>query len=126
MNTNELEHILDQSFRSEPDFHLPADFARQVTQTVVRREQWKTDLFEYLYLSCVLVFLLAVVSGLYYFIDKQLVLNVLTYLSGNVIQVALILFILNFILFADRVLLRLLFRSLPHPLQRSGERVGIL
>lgn len=42
-------------------------------------------------------------------------MNVLTFLSGNVIQVALILFILNFILFADRVLLRLLFRSLPLP-----------
>lgn len=120
MNTKELEHILDQSFRSEPDFHLPDGFARQVTRTVVRREQWKTDLFEYLYLTCVFVFLLTIASGFYYFIDKQLVLNVLTFLSGNIIQVALILFILNFILFADRVLLRLLFRGLPHPLPKDG------
>lgn len=126
MNTNEMEHILDQSFRSEPDFHLPADFARMVTQTVIRREQWKTDLFEYLNLTGIFVFLLAIASGFYYFIDKPLVLNVFNFLSGHVIQVALILFILNFILFADRVLLRLLFRGLPHPLQRRGERLGIL
>ena len=126
MRNEELDTIIEKSFRSEPDFHLSVDFAQKVSNTIVRREQWKNDLYEYLYLTGVIVLLLSVVGGLYYYIDKEFVLKFFSFLSGNVIQVILVVFLLNFILFADRVLLRLLFRSLPHPLQRRGERVGIL
>ncbi len=73
------------------------------------------------------VSLLSVVCGLYYYLDKEIVIQVFSILSENVIQVFLVVFLLNFILFADRVLLRLLFRSLPpaspaggHPLPRRG------
>jgi len=126
MRNEELDNIIDKSFRTEPDFHLPVDFAQKVTFSVVRREQWKNDLYEYLYLTGVIVLLLSVMGGLYYYIDKEFIMKFFSFISGNVIQVIMVVFLLNFILFADRVLLRLLFRSLPHPLQRRGERVGIL
>ena len=109
MNNVELENSIEKSFRTEPDFHLPADFAQKVTISVIRREQWKTDLREYLSITAILIFLLAVVSGTYYLIDKDLLMQFFSFISQNVLQVVLIVFLLNFILFADRVLLRLLF-----------------
>jgi hypothetical protein len=120
MENKELDHIIEKSFRTKPDFHLPADFAQKVTLSVVRREQLKNDLYEYLYLTGVLLSLLSVVGGLYYYLDKELVARVLSFASGNVIQVVLTVFILNFIFFTDRVLLRLLFRSLPLPPPKEG------
>ena len=126
MNNEELDKIIEKSFRIKPDFQLSADFAQKVTHSVVRREQWKNDLYEYLYLTGVIAVLLSVAGGLYYYIDKVLIMRFLTFVNGNVLQVIFVVFILNFIFFADRVLLRLLFRSLPRPLQRRGERVGIL
>ena len=109
MRNEELDTIIEKSFRTEPNFHLPVDFAQKVTFSVIRREQWKNDLFEYLYLTGVIVLLLSAVGGLYYYIDKEFILKFFSYLSGNIIQVILVVFLLNFILFADRVLLRLLF-----------------
>jgi hypothetical protein len=109
MENKELDYIIEKSFRIEPNFQLPADFAQKVTNTVIRREQWKNDLYEYLYLTGVIASLLAVVGGLYYYVDKEFVMQFISFLSGNVVQVILVVFLLNFILFADRVLLRLLF-----------------
>jgi len=109
MNKEELDQIIEKSFRTELDFRLPLDFAQRVTSQVVRHEQWKTDLREYLYLVGVLLSLLAIVSGFYYFVDKEFVLKAFAFISGNIITVISIVFILNFIFFADKVLLRLLF-----------------
>jgi len=109
MNKEELDQIIEKSFRTEFDFQLPIDFAQKVTSQVVRREQWKTDLREYLYLIGVLLSLLAVVTGFYYFVDKEFVLKAIEFISENIIPVISIIFTLNFIFFADRVLLRLLF-----------------
>lgn len=109
MRSEELDQIIEKSVRTEPHFSLPADFAQKVVFHAVRREQWKTDLHEYLYLTGVLLALLAVVSGFYYFIDKEFVLKAITFLTENTIPVILTVFLLNFIFFADKVLLRLLF-----------------
>ena len=122
MKNEELDQMIEKSFRTELDFQLPVDFAQKVTVQIVRREQWKTDLREYLYILGVSLSLLAIVLGFYYFVDKEFILQVFAFLSGNLIPVIAMAFILNFIFFADKVLLRLLFRSLPRPLHRRGER----
>lgn len=109
MKNEELEHLIDKSFRMEPTFHLPVDFARIVTHSIAKREQWKADLGEYISLLAIFTGLLSVVVGLYYYLDKELVMQVFSFASMNIIQVAFAVFILNFILFADKVLLRLLF-----------------
>ena len=109
MKNEELDQIIEKSFGTEPGFQLPADFAQKVAFSVVRRQQWKTDLREYFYLLAVVISLLSVVSGFYYFVDRELIVHIFTWLSGNVIQVVFAVFILNFVFFADRVLLRLLF-----------------
>jgi len=109
MKNEELDQVIDKSFRTEIDFQLPVDFAQKVTVQIVRREQWKTDLREYLYILGVLLSLLAIVMGFYYFVDKEFILQMFAFISGNLIPVISIVFILNFIFFADKVLLRLLF-----------------
>jgi hypothetical protein len=109
MNKEELDKIIDKSFRTELDFQLPVGFAQKVTMKVVRREQWKNDLYEYLYLTGVVMALLLVVLGLYYYIDKEFILRVFSFVTGNIVPVVSVVFILNFIFFADKVLLRLLF-----------------
>lgn len=120
MRNDELDQIIEKSFRSEPVFSLPANFAGKVTLRIVSREQWKTDLREYLYVLGVLLALLAVVSGFYYFVDKAFVLRAIAFLSENVTMVVSTAFLLNFIFFADKVLLRLLFRSLPPSPPKEG------
>jgi len=109
MKNEELDQVIDKSFRTEFDFQLPVDFAQKVTVQVVRREQWKTDLREYLYILGVLLSLLILVLGFYYFVDKEFILKSFVFLSENMIPVISMVFILNFIFFADKVLLRLLF-----------------
>lgn len=93
----------------EPEFHLKVDFAQKVTHLIVRQEQWKNDLGEYISLTAFLLALLMVVGGLYYYLDKELIMEVFSFVTANVIQVVFAVFLLNFILFADKVLLRLLF-----------------
>jgi hypothetical protein len=109
MRHDELDQIIEKSFKAETRFQLPDNFAQKVTNQLMRKEQWKTDLKEYLFLTTVLFSLLLVVGGFYFFIDKELILKSFSFVTQNLISVILIVFLLNFILFADRVLLRLLF-----------------
>lgn len=109
MKNEELDTIIEKSFKTNVDFHLPVDFAQKVTLAVVRHEQWKNDLREYLLMTGVIIGLLSVAIALYYFLDKTFVLNVLSFVTGNAVMVIGALFTLNFILLADKVLLPLLF-----------------
>ena len=109
MSNKELDQMIEKSVGTEPDFYLPADFASKVVFRIVRRGQWKADLMDYLYLIGILAFLLAIVSGTYYWVNKEFVLRVFNTISENLIPVILTAFLINFIIFADRVLLRLLF-----------------
>ena len=109
MINEELDSMIEKSFRSEPDFQLPVDFAQRVTFTVVRRALWKNDLNEYLSLTALILILISAVAGLYYYIDKEFMMKFYYVITGNVVHVISGVFLLNFILFADRVLLRLLF-----------------
>lgn len=109
MKNEELDLIIEKSLKSSDGFHLPADFARKVTVTVVRQEQWKNDLKEYLFILGIIIALLGVAGGLYYYLDKGFIGSIATLVSGNLVQVTGTAFVLNFILLADRVLLPLLF-----------------
>lgn len=109
MRNEELNLIIEKSVIMEPDIHLPVDFDQKVTISIIRREQWKNDLADYISLTAILLCMLSMVGGLYYFLDKELIMQVFAFVSGNVSQVVFAVFLLNFILFADRVLLPLLF-----------------
>jgi hypothetical protein len=109
MRTEELDRIIEKSFRTEPDFHLPVDFTSKIVFAVEQREQWKTNLTDYLNILGIITALILVVAGFYFYIDSKMTLKIFSFISDNLIQVILVSFILNFVLFADRVLLHLLF-----------------
>ena len=109
MRNEELDTIIEKSFRMEPTFHLPVDFVQKVTFSIVRREQWKNDLADYISLTAILLCMISVVGGLFYYLDKAVIIQVFSFITGNVSQVVFAVFILNFILFTDKVLLPLLF-----------------
>lgn len=111
MKNEELDIMIEKSLKSSPEFHLPADFAQMVTRAVVRSEQWKHDLREYLLMTGVILALLSVAVGLYYYVDKAFITKMFSVVTTNALQVIGILFVLNFILLADRVLLPLLFNK---------------
>ncbi len=109
MRKDELTEILDRSFRGEPDFRLSVDFARKVATSVVRRERWKTDLHDYFFLTAIFICLIAAASGIYYLVDKDLLVRAYKFCETNWVAIAFLFVTLNFVLFADKVLLRLLF-----------------
>lgn len=109
MENNELDKLIDRSLKAEPDYKLPAGFALKVSAVLVRRRQWKADLREYFAILAVVVALLAVACGIYYFANQEVFKALLGFVSRNVISLILIALTLNFVLFADRVLLRLMF-----------------
>lgn len=111
MRNEELSDILEKSMKAEPEYKLSADFAQKVTLSVVKREQWRTDLSDYLYLTASLIGLLVAVTGIYYIADKELLIRIWIFLKSNLLPVSFILLTVNFIFLADRVLLRLLFNK---------------
>ena len=112
MRNDELTDLVEKSLVSEPDYRLPADFARKVTVSVIRREQWKTDLQEYLLLTAIMIGILTAATVSYYLLDKEVLIRTLNFFESRRIQVVGAIFLVNFILFADKVLLRLLFSRL--------------
>ena len=109
MKNDRLIEMIEKSVGAEPNYQLPADFARRVTTAVVRREQWKTDLQEYFYLAAIVITILGAASGIYYLMDKELLIRIMNLFSSNWVSVTFVILTLNFILFADKVILRLLF-----------------
>lgn len=109
MKNEELDIIIEKSLKTSEEFHLPEDFAYKVTVAVVRQEQWKNDLKEYFIILGIIISLLSVAAGLYYYLDKGIISSATAFISENILQVIGVIFILNFILLADRVLLPLLF-----------------
>ncbi len=109
MKNDRLIEIIERSVGVEPNFVLPADFAQRVTTAVVGHEQWKTDLQEYFYLATIVITLLAAASGIYYLMDKELLIRTMNFFASNWAPVTFVILTLNFILFVDKVVLRLLF-----------------
>ena len=109
MNHEKLDQIIEKSFKTEPEYHLPVHFAQMTTSVIIRKTQWLADLYEYLYLTIVAVILLGMATAIYYLVNKEFLLQIVTFISRNTIPFAMMVMMLNFILFADRVLLRLLF-----------------
>lgn len=109
MNNEQLDHILEKSLASEPGFKLPADFDSKLTQAVVRREQWKVDLREYFLYSTVILAFAVIVGAFYFFINPNFIYWAWGFVTRNWVPVVASIFLLNFIFFTDKVLLRLLF-----------------
>lgn len=109
MKNKELDELISHSLEREPGFHLPDDFALKMTGMIMRRQQWKTDIREYLSVLAIVLLLLAIAGGTYYYANKVIFMKIIEFTSQNLIPVVLIVLVLNFVYFADRVLLPLMF-----------------
>ena len=109
MTNEELDTIIEESMKTINDFHLSEGFSKKVTLAAVSNGQWRSDLLEYFYLTIVIISLLSVAAGLYYYFDKIFVVRLLSIVSQEFPQFVLSVLLLNFILFADKVILPFLF-----------------
>jgi len=109
MTNMKFDQIIEESLGAEPDFILPTDFTQKVISTLTRNSQLRSDLLDYLYLMIFLILLLVIVSGAYYLINKEVLMQVISYINHNIKNVVFLTILVNFIYLVDRVLLRLLF-----------------
>jgi hypothetical protein len=109
MKNKELDALIDQSLKNEPGYGLPADFAFRITGVINRRRLWKADFREYLSIISVIVALLIIAGITYYYVNQAAFLKMLEFTMQNLIPSILFILILNFVFFADRVLLPFLF-----------------
>lgn len=109
MKNEELEQMIERSFHAEPDYNLPSGFAERVTRVILQSETRKTLWREYFSLTAILVLLLGIASGIYYIFDPELLLKSIRSITENILPILFIAVTMSFVLFADRVLLRLLF-----------------
>lgn len=100
------EQILDDVFKTEPGFVLSDNFAGKLAQMVDRKITWRSYWNEFLIYLSAIAGLAAVwvgISFLWFEADWKEWLN---YLTTNIAMIAGVAFLIVFILFADRVLLR--------------------
>lgn len=109
MNDEKIDQIVSSSLKAEPDFFLSPDFAERVSLRISRQEQWKSDLYDYFYVLALLVSIFAFVLGLFYYIEKEVLIKFFSFVSTHSLPVLMIGFIVNFVWFTDKVLLRFLF-----------------
>jgi hypothetical protein len=107
-----FDQIIAETLGAEPDFKLPADFTQKVISTLTRSSQLRSDLLDYLYLMIFLILLLVIVSGAYYLINKEVLMQVITLININIKNVVFVTILVNFVYLVDRVLLRLFFSKL--------------
>lgn len=105
----DIDKLINESFESSCEFKLTDNFADKVTLTIIKREQFKSDLIEYFQICTAFISLFAIVAGFYLYIDKGQLMNALKIFTDNSALSIMIILAVNFIVFIDRVLLRILF-----------------
>ncbi len=111
----ETDKLLDEALKTEPQLILPENFADVVAEKMGRRFAWEQYFREFLIYLGVITGLLAVpvvIQFIFFDASLKLWLNILI---KNIPLVTGIAFLLVFVLFTDRVLLRyFLYRNPAH------------
>ena len=105
----EFDKYITEAFKTEPDFFLSADFADKITEKFTRDYSIRESFKEYSTYIGVLLGLAVFVCGFLLFINKDDLSQLQAFISGNLFEIISLVFIANFILFADKVLLRMMF-----------------
>ena len=108
------DKLLDEVLKTEPNYTLPENFAGILAEKVGKRFAWEQYLKEFLIYLAVIAGIVAISAGMafiWYEVDWQEWLN---FLMTNITLVAGINFLVVFILFVDRVLLRYFLHKASH------------
>lgn len=100
------EKLLDEALKTEPGFSLPDNFADMVASKMERRFTWEQYFREFLIYVGTILGLLAVPVIIQFIFFSANLQEWLRLFVSNISLVGGIMFLLVFILFADRVLLR--------------------
>jgi hypothetical protein len=106
------EKLLDEVLKADPGFTLSDNFADRVAEKAGRKFAWMQYFYEFLIYLGSFAGIAAVTVAMAFIWYGANLQDWLAFLSGNISLVAGLSFLLVFILFADRVLLRyFLYRS---------------
>ncbi len=102
----ELDQILDETLKSEPDFNLPSDFAELLSLKISKQSVLKQYINEFfLYLS-VFMAIAGLSIATIYWMDQTILDQIILFIQQKYLAIIGINLILVFILFTDKVLLR--------------------
>lgn len=105
----DLDTYMDEAFRKEPDYLLTDDFADKMAAQFQKSYSLKESLHEYSIYASLILGLTILVGGFFLFINKGDMTPIQAFISGNIVEIISVVFVANFILFTDKVLLRMLF-----------------
>lgn len=102
----DTDKVLDEVLKTEPEFVLSDNFADMLAEKMERKFAWEQYFREFLiYLAAIIGLLVVPVAIQFIFFGAQ-IKEWLQLATNNISLVVGVMFLLVFILFADRVLLR--------------------
>ena len=110
MKNDKCDELVDKALREKPDYFLQANFADRLTRRWEARTSRKNDFVEYVSILATVVLILLIPGIVSYLINEDFLSTVKDVLSMHGSQIFFFFFVLNFVLFTDRVLLPWLFR----------------
>jgi uncharacterized membrane protein len=102
----DTEKLVDEALKTEPEFMLSDNFANLLVEKIERKFAWEQYVREFLIYLVTILGLLAVPVAIRFIFFNANLQEWIRLLANNISLIGGILFLLVFILFADRVLLR--------------------
>lgn len=102
----EADELLDEALKTDPQFILSDNFADVLAEKMGRRFAWEQYIKEFLIYLAAIVGLAGVTAGIQFVWFDASWKEWLQLIAGNVSLISGIIFLLVFVLFTDRVLLR--------------------
>jgi len=102
----EPEKLLDEALKAEPGFALPDNFADLVAAKMERKFAWEQYIREFLIYIGAIIGLLAVPVTIQFIYFGAVWQEWFRLITNNIALIGGIMFLVIFIMFADRVLLR--------------------
>lgn len=103
---DEMDQLINQALKEEPEFSLPADFANRVSRKVGDRMLRKQLITEYALKIGVIVVPFLILAGIWFFVSPKTVQSWLSNPVGEYLPYILLILLVAFIVFADQVVLR--------------------
>jgi len=106
---SDYDKFITEAFREEPDFSLSSGFADRLSEKMRKEYAFRESMKEYVVYVVLLLGIALLTGGFLLFINKGNISPLHNFVTRYLAEIISIVFIANFILFADKVLLRLLF-----------------
>jgi hypothetical protein len=103
---SDINRILEEALKSEPDFRLPDNFADLMAEKISRKMIWQLYIAEFLIYFGALVGLAGVTAAIQFVFFGAKWQVWVQFITNNIPVLGGLFFLLIFVLFSDRVLLR--------------------